>query len=91
MDAEDSRRAWRDQLFDSSRVQVMGRWIDIGEHRRNLLPLQGVGGRNEGKRWDDDLAAQLERANRYFQRDSSVAHRDAVSHANQFSYVLLKL
>ena len=59
--ADDARRARRDGGLHARRVEAVRRRIDVGEHRRDLLPLQGVRGGDEGERRNDDLAGEPER------------------------------
>lgn len=58
--ADDARGARGDQRLNSSWIDVVRRCIHVTEHRRDLLPLQGVGCGHKGEGRDDDLAAQSE-------------------------------
>ena len=47
MHADDAGGAWRDHAPHRVRVQVVRGRIDIGEDRRDALPVQGMGGGDE--------------------------------------------
>ena len=91
MDCQDSSGARSNQPLDLVRIYVVGRWIDIAENRSDLLPLQGVNGRYKGKRRHDNLAFQLERANRDFQGDCRIAHCYAMLHPSGAGDALFEL
>ena len=56
--------------LDRGRVEVVRPRVDVAEDRRDLLPLQGVGGRDERERRHDDLAGQAGGADGDLQRDA---------------------
>ncbi len=47
MDPDDARRAGCDQVLDAVRINVIRVRINVAKDRRNLLPLQSVGGGDE--------------------------------------------
>ena len=91
MHTDDSRGARRDHPPDGGRIQIVRRRVDVGEDRRDLLPLQRVRRRDERVRRNDDLALQIQRARSDFQRDRAVAHRDAMFDAKKRRDSLLEL
>ena len=90
MHADDARGARRDHGLHLGRVEVVRGRIDIAEDRRDLLPLQGVGGGDEGKRGDDHFAVQSQSADGDLQRHGGVAHGDAVLDAQEIGDALLE-
>ncbi len=81
MDADDSGGPWRNHSSHGLRIEIVRSWIDIGENRCDLLPLQCVRGRDKGVRRDDDLPLEVQRPRRDLQRDGAVAHCHAMRDA----------
>src|SRR5690242_16622551 len=81
----------RHHATDGFRIQVVGVFANVGEDRRDLLPLQRVRGGNEGVRRYDDLAPQVEGSNGDFESDCAVAHGNAMAYAKIFCDLALEL
>jgi hypothetical protein len=78
--ADDACGARRDQALDLRRINRARDRIHVTEHRRDLLPLQRMSGRDKRERRHDDLARHAERPNRDLERNGAVAHGDGVLH-----------
>ena len=65
--------------------------INIGKDRRNSLPLQGMGGGNEGKGGHDHLALHSQGADGDLKRHGGVANGDAVFDSQKLAEFLLEL
>ena len=61
---EDRAGLRRHGAFDLFRIQRVRPRIDVGEHRANPMPLQGVSRGDKRERWNDDFAPEAERADR---------------------------
>ena len=91
MHADDAARARRDHAAHGGGVEVVGGGIDVGEDRRDTLPVERVRRGDEGPGGNDHLAFESQRADGDLQRDRAVAHRDAVLDAEVFGDALLEL
>ena len=91
MHADDAAGARRDHAAHGFGIEVVGGRVDVGEDRRDALPVQCVGGGDEGPRGHDHFAFQSQRTDRDFQCDGAVAHRDAVLDAEVRCDALLEL
>ena len=91
VDGDDPGGLRGDQLFDLGGIDGVGDGIDVAEDRGDLLPLQTVGGGDEGEGGDDDLAPHPQRAHGDFEGDGAVAHGDAVPGAGQLGDAPLEL
>ncbi|MNY53244.1 hypothetical protein D3C86_1889840 [compost metagenome] len=60
----DARGSGSNHAFNGLRVEVMGLEVDISEYRCNLLPLERMGGCDEGHGGDDDLIFHPQGPNR---------------------------
>ena len=59
--------------------------VDVAKDRRDLLPLQRVGGCDGGKGWDDDLTSEPESPDIDLKINRCVAHGDTVSDTQERS------
>ena len=80
MHTYDTSSSRRDEALNSNRIYVVGLRVDIRKDRCNLLPLQRVSCCDKRVRRQDHLVPESESADRNFQSDRSVAHRDAMLH-----------
>jgi hypothetical protein len=60
----------------------VGGRVDVGEHRSQALPAEGVRCGDEGETRHDDLAGQFERTDGDLEGHRAVAHRHAMSNPN---------
>ncbi len=88
--ADDGAGARRNEGLHAGRIEVVRPRVDIAKDRREPLPLQGVGRRNERERRHDDLARQPQRADGDLQGHGAVAQGDAVSHPGQLRQAALE-
>jgi hypothetical protein len=91
VDRQDPSRPGSNEFLDLAGINIVSGWIDVAENRCDLLPLQGMGGRNEGKRRHNNLAAQGKRTNRYLQSDGSITRRNAMLHPDHACDAFLEL
>ncbi len=83
VDAHDSGGSLGYERFDSRRIDVVRRGVDIAEHGGDALPPQRVSRRDECQRGHDDFTRKAERARREFESDRRVARGQTVFHAEQ--------
>src|SRR5262249_16391495 len=91
VDSDNPRGPRRDHFLDAGRVQGVRLRIDVGEDRRDFLPLQSVRGGDEGEGGNDHFAAQVQGPDSDFQGQGAVAGRDTVAHVQQVGHALLEL
>ena len=91
MDPNDPRRARGNHASDRGWIKIVCRDINVGEHRRDLLPLQRVRCGNERVGRHNDFAVQLKRPDCYFERDGAIAHCNTVLDPKELRHTLLKL
>ncbi len=82
VNADDAGGARGDHAGDLCGVDGEGVGIDVAEDGGDFLPLEGVGGGDEGEGGDDDFAFKFEGADGDFECDGSVAHGDAIFDAD---------
>ncbi len=58
--------------------------VDVTKHGRDLLPLQSVRRGDECERRDNYFAAHVQRADGNFESYRAIAHRDAMTYAEEF-------
>jgi len=75
----------------AARVEAVCAGVDIREHRRDFLPLQGMRRGDKSKRRHDDLAVQPQRADQQLESDGSVAHEHAIAHPDEVADSALEL
>src|SRR5262245_25894013 len=83
--------AGRNQLFHAPRIQIVGFGIEVAKDGGDLLPVQRVRRGDEGKRWNDYLARQAQRADGNLQGNGSVTHRNSVLYAGEICQPAFKL
>jgi sugar O-acyltransferase (sialic acid O-acetyltransferase NeuD family) len=83
VNSDDACRAGRNHFLDLRRIEIVRSRIDIAEHRRNLLPLKGVGCGDEREGRNNHFTRQTQSPDGNFQRYRGIAHRNAVGHANK--------
>ena len=91
MNSDDAGCTGRDHFLDLRRIEIVCSRIDIAEHWRNLLPLEGVGCSDKCERGDNYLAGQTQGPDSDLQRYCGVAHGNAVANANEMSDSALKI
>ena len=91
MDADDPGRAFRDQAPHGFGIDIVGGGVYVSKNGRDPLPVQCVRRRNERIGGDDNLAAQPQRPNGYFERNRAIAHRDAMLRFMVIRNALLEL
>ncbi len=84
VDSDDARRPGCDHFLDLCRIEIVGSRIDIAEHWRNLLPLEGVGCGDECEGRNNHFTRQTQGPDSNLQRYRGIAHRNAIAHANEF-------
>src|SRR5262249_5368336 len=89
--ADDAGGSWRDHALDGPRIYAVSIFLNVCEYRRDLLPLQRMGGGDEGVAWHNDLTGEPERTCGDLERNGSIGHRDAVAHAQQRLDALFEL
>src|SRR3989440_7109187 len=90
VNADDSRCARRDHAFDLERIDCVPHRLDVGEYRRDLLPLERMRRGDERERRNDNFPSHAQGANRDFQCNSGVAHGHAVLYTGKLRNALLK-
>src|SRR5262249_22679423 len=78
VNAENRRRAVRDERLDLSGADVVCLRIDIAEDRGETLPEHGVSGSDESKRGHDYLPLRLGCAESKLDGSSAIGHGDAI-------------
>src|SRR5438046_4223067 len=91
MNANYARSPRRDHLLYPGRIEVMSARIDIAKDRGDRLPLERVGGSDEGKRGNNYFTCHSQRANRNFQSHSAVTHSNAMLDAGKLRDPALEL
>ena len=91
VDTDDSCCAFGYQLLHTRRINVVRRRIYVAKDRSDLLPVEGVGGRDKSERRDDDLACESSCLDRNFETHRGIAYGDAAPHFYKFGNSLLQL
>ena len=93
VDGHDGGRAIGDQRLDLRRVHLERRRVDVGEDRYGVRLQNGVDGRDEGVRRDDDFVARADPGcgDRGDQRAGAVGRGEAALAAHQLRVALLEL
>lgn len=87
---EDAGGPFCDERFDACRINRVPLGCDVGEHRRDPQPTEGVGGGHERKRRDDHLAHQADGLGHDFKGDRAVAAGDTMPNTQKIGNPLLQ-
>lgn len=90
MHTDDAAGARRNHPANSIGVEVVRRGVDVGEHRRDALPVKCMRCGDKGPRRYDDFAFQSECADGNFKSDGAIAHGDAMFDAEVGGDALLE-